>query len=75
MTTLTQIYDEILLREQNRKMAALGSEDNWKPERCTDYSPPEFHIPECRAKAAQRRKLSKVLSTADKARFPARKRC
>ena len=62
MITLTQIYNEILLKEQNKKMVENKNEDNWKPERCMDYSPPEFCVPVSRAKAAQRRKFSKVLA-------------
>ena len=62
MITLTQIYNEILLKEQDKKMVENKNEDNWKPERCMEYSPPEFCVPVSRAKAAQRRTLSKVLA-------------
>ena len=60
--TLMEIHKEILLKEQNEKKTLHKGESSWIPECCEDYSVPEFHIPESRAKAAQRRKLSKVLA-------------
>lgn len=59
---LSEIYNKIVLNEQNRKEKAAKYKSEWKPRRCEDYILPAFNIPESRSKKSQRKKLSKVLA-------------
>ena len=59
---LKEIYNKIVLNEQNRKEKAAKYKSEWKPRRCEDYILPAFNIPESRSKKSQRKKLSKVLA-------------
>lgn len=59
---LSEIYNKIVLNEQNRKEKAAKYKSEWRPRRCEDYILPAFNIPESRSKKSQRKKLSKVLA-------------
>ena len=59
---LREIYNKIVLNEQNRKEKAAKCKSEWRPRRCEDYILPAFNIPESRSKKSQRKKLSKVLA-------------